>query len=254
MTTLTVREALERASTLVDDIDPQFVRWSQREQVAALNQGARALAKWLPPSVSRVDAIKLTAGNTRQSIADIDASRIIPGDGSAAARVQGVQLYKAVRNMGADGLTPGTAIDVVSGDDFTDRSWHMQTGAEIETVIYDARTPTFFYVSPAPSTPIWIELSYCALPRVISASGNYGMDGGDATLIPVADAYFDDLVSYMVAYMFLSKADLAEGAQMASAWTQMFVASVNAQATALTGNNPNLSMLPFAPAPAGRAG
>ena len=257
MTTVLVRDVLERASTLLDDIDPQFTRWPERELVTWLNDGARALAKWLPPSVARIDIIRLQPGS-RQSIADIPADRIKMGDGASPRRTQGVQFYEAVRNMGADGLTPGAAVTVAerAALDTTLPNWHALTGTEVENVVHDPRTPTFFYVCPTPTAEAWLEVSYCALPERISVTtpGQFAMTGTDATTSPVADAYTDDLVHYMLARAFMSRSDLAEGPQMASAYTQFFVSSINAQATALTGNNPNLSMLPFAPAPAGRAG
>lgn len=256
MATVLVREVLERASTLLDDMDPQFLRWSERELVAGLNDGARALAKWLPPSVSRVDVIKLALG-TRQSIADVPATSILMGDGSLSRRVQGVQFYSAIRNMGSDGVTPGITVDVIdrASIDAMLPDWHTKSGAIVENVVTDPRTPSVFYVSPGAAGDVWLEISYCALPAQIAmaTAGQFASTSADTTVIPVADAYADDLVNYIVARAFMSKADLVESTTMASAYTQFFVASINAQATALTGNNPNLSMLPFAPAPAGRA-
>jgi hypothetical protein len=257
MATILVLDTMYRVSVQLDDIDPQFDRWPERELVAWLNDGARALAKWLPASVSRIDTVKLAAGKSLQSIADIQAANILMGDGSTAVRTQGVQLYEAICNMGSDGLTPGSVVSVSDKGtlDALDPSWHTKTGAEVESILYDPRTPTSFYASPAPASALWLQIRYCAVPQTIalSAPGQFAMDGSDTTVIPVADAYADDLANYMLARAFLSKADLAEGAQMAQAFSQMFVASVNAQALALTGNNPNLKMLPFAPTPAGQA-
>lgn len=257
MATILVREVLERASMLLDDNDPQFLRWTERELVAWLNDGARALAKWIPPAVARVDIVKLVAGSSRQSIADIPAASILPGDGSTAVRVQGVQLFSAIRNMGSDGLTPGKAISVIDREalDATMPNWHAMTGDAVENIITDPRTPSVFWVYPAPSSARWVELSYLPLPQKVSITtpGQFIATGSDSTVIPVSDAYADDLLHYMVGRAYLSKADLAEGQAMASAYTQLFVATINAQVTALTGNNPNLSMLPIAPTPAGRA-
>lgn len=255
MPTILVRDVLERASTLLDDMDPQFTRWPERELVAWLNDGARALAKWIPQSVSRIDTIRLAAG-TRQSIADIPAAGILMGDGSPARRVQGVQLYAAICNMGGDGLTPGRAIQVVerAALDALNPAWHTETGDEVENVITDALNPTSFYVYPAVGQR-WLEVSYCALPQnvVIATAGQFLSNSTDATVLPVGDAYADDILNYMLARAYLSRADLVEGQAMASAYTQLFVGTINATVTNLTGNNPNLSMLPFAPTPAGRA-
>ena len=258
MATVLVREIIERASTLLDDMDPQFQGWTERGLVAWLNDGARALAKWLPPSVSRIDTIKLVAGQTRQSLADIPANSIIMGDGSSPVRTQGVQLYELICNMGASGATPGSTIGVVDRAtlDALDPAWHTKTGPEVESVLYDVRTPTYFHVSPAPASTLWVQARYCATPSaiVLASANQFAANSADTTAIPVADAYADDLLNYIVARAYLSRPTIAEAQAMASAYTQIFIASVNAQGQALTGNNPNLSMLPFAPAPAGRAG
>jgi len=258
MPTITVVELIRRASTLLDDNNPQFVTWPEDDLVAALNDGARALAKWLPQSVSRVDAIKLKPGVTLQCISDIPAGSILPGDGSAALRTQGVQLYELMCNMGTDGVTPGRTINIAerSALDNADPVWHSRTGSEVDSVLYDLRTPTYFHVSPAPSSAIWVQARYCAIPHaIVKATANqFASASSDITVIPVDDAYADDLLNYMLARAYLSQPTATESQTMASAYTQMFVASINAQVTALTGNNPNLSMLPFAPAPAGRAG
>jgi hypothetical protein len=50
-----------------------------------------------------------------------------------------------------------------------------------------------------------------------------------------------------MARAFMKDAEWAANPQMAQSYTSMFVGSVNAQAAALTGANPNLQSLPFNP-------
>ena len=43
--TILVADALYRASTQLQDMKPQFTRWTERELVMWLNDGQRAIAK-----------------------------------------------------------------------------------------------------------------------------------------------------------------------------------------------------------------
>lgn len=246
-----VKDALYRVSVQLHDISPQFTRWTQRELVSALNDGQRAIAKYIPSSCARVDAVKLTAG-TKQSIEKVLAANIKPGDGSTAADVLGHYLQSVVRNMGTDGLTPGNAIRIADREvlDVNTPDWHTKTGSVIRQYTFDPRTPKIFYVSPGvpTSTNLWIEISFLANPVDVALSGDYGMDSTDTTKISIDDKYLDDLVNYTLARAYLKDAEFANNEQLAATATQLFVSSINAQVTALTGVNPNLRALPFNPA------
>lgn len=249
-----VVDALFRVSTQLQDMAPQFTRWNEKELVTWLNDGQRAIAKYLPASCSRVDAIKLKPG-TKQSIELIGAGNILPGDGSPATAVYGNYLNDVVRNMGADGLTPGRAVRVVSREvlDSQNPDWHTITGAgRVEQFVFDPRAPKIFYVTPAVNdTPTWVEVSYLANPAEIPNTGTkaaplYGVDSVNPAVISVDDKYIDDLVNYVLARAYMKDADFASSQPNASAYSGMFTSSLNAQVQALTGNNPNLAALPFA--------
>lgn len=249
-----VKDALFRVSTLLQDISPQFTRWHEKELITWLNDGQRAIAKYLPASCTRVDAIKLKPG-TKQSIELIAAADIVPGDDSAPAAVYGNYLNDVVRNMGTDGKTAGRAVRVVSREVLDSQSpdWHTYVGSgRIDQFVFDPRSPKVFYVSPAVGpTPTWIEMSYLANPVEIPNSGTaaaplYGADGNNETVISVDDKYIDDLVNYVVARAYMKDADFASSQPNAAAYSGMFTGSLNAQVQALTGNNPNLTALPFA--------
>lgn len=245
-----VKDVLYRVSVQLHDISPQFTRWTQRELIAALNDGCKAIAKYLPSSCSRVDAIKLSPG-TKQSIDLILAANVLPGDGSTAANVAGNYLQSVVRNMGSNGSTPGNAVRIADREvlDVNAPDWHTKTGSTVSQYMFDPRNPKTFYVSPGvPASPnVWVEVSFLADPVEVSASGSYGMDGTDTTAIPIDDKYTDDLVNYILARAYMKDAEFATNAQQAAAAAQMFLGSINAQVTALTGVNPNLRALPFNP-------
>lgn len=245
-----VKDVLYRVSVQLHDISPQFTRWTQRELVSALNDGCKAIAKYLPSSCSRVDAIKLTPG-TKQSIDLILASNVVPGDGSTPANVAGNYVQSVIRNMGTNGTTPGNAIRIADREvlDVNVPNWHTQTASSVSQYMFDPRTPKTFYVSPGvpAGANVWAEVSYLADPVEVAIAGSYGMDGTDTTVIPVDDKYVDDLVNYILARAYMKDAEFASNAQQAASATQLFVASINAQVTAVTGVNPNLRALPFNP-------
>jgi len=244
-----VRDVLFRVSTQLHDIAPQFTRWTERELVAWLNDGQRAIAKYMPHSCSRVDAIKLVPG-TKQSIETIPSDRIIPGDGSLPAAVRGMMLMGVRRSMGSTGSQPGSAMRIADVDvlDSVYPDWHTKVGVPVQ-YIFNPETPKVFYVSPgvAANASNWVEVSYLAGPIELVSAGAFGMNSTDNTVISVDEKYVDDLVNYVLARAYMKDAEFASDGGLASAHSQLFVASINAQVAALTGANPNLQSLPFNP-------
>ena len=120
-----VKDVLYQVSVQLHDINPQFNRWTSRELVSWLNDGQRAIAKYVPTSCSRVDAVKLQPG-TKQNIDSVTSASIVPGDGSSAVNVQGNALQSVIRNMGVNGQTPGKAIRITDREtlDVNDPNWH----------------------------------------------------------------------------------------------------------------------------------
>lgn len=247
-----VRDVLEQVSRHLTDFAPQFERWTQSELLSYLNDGQRAIAKYLPTSCSRIDSIKLAAG-TRQSIEFIPAAGIIPGDGSAAADVHGNTLLSVSRLMGSDGLTPGRALRIVDRDvlDAAQPGWHIIAATATATptqYTFDPRNPKAFYVCPGvpSSSTLWAEVSFLADPIAIP-DGNYAAGGGSTTKLSIDDRYVDDLVNYMLARSNMKESEFAANANLSAAHTNLFTSSINAQAVALTGVNPNLTSLPMVP-------
>lgn len=245
-----VKDVLYRVSVQLHDLSPQFNRWTSRELVSWLNDGQRAIAKYVPTSCSRVDSIKLAAG-TKQSIDYVLSANIKPGDGSAATNVKGNALQSVLRNMGPDGQTPGKAVRIADREtmDANDPYWHQSTGSEVSVYVYDPRNPKVFYVSPGvkSSANLWAEISWLTDPAEIDVAGSYAWDGNSTTKISIDDKFADDLTNYVLARAYLKDAEAAANAASAAAAASMFTSSINAQAAAITGVNPNLRALPFAP-------
>lgn len=249
-----VRDILFRASSQLLDIAPQFQRWTERELVDWLNDAQRVIAKFMPQSCSRVDAVRMKPG-TRQSIANILSAELIPGDGSAARNISGIALLDVVRNMGSDGLTPGRIVRRVDREtlDASNPDWHTATAkTPLREYAIDPRTPLVFFVSPpVPAAGSWwLELSYMANPAEIANPGNaYGYTGNSTVTISVDDKHADDILNYILARAQMKDAEYAGNAQLASSFANAFITSLNAQVAALTGVNPNLESLPLAPQP-----
>lgn len=260
--TIRVREALWRVASLLQDVSPQFTRWPETELVQWLNDAQLAIHKFLPAACSRVDAIRLVPG-TRQSIESIPAANCIPGDGSTpSAPILGTQLLEIIRNMGANGSTAGKSVRLIPREvlDSQKPTWHSVSGTEVAQYTYNPATPRYFYVSPGvPASPAqWVEIAYLAQPIPIPNTGTPGAElylfaGANNTMLSIADEYIDDLVNYVVARAYMKNADFAGNGQAAGNFTSLFVNSLNAKVTALTGSNPNLKRLPFAPEPIGAA-
>lgn len=249
-----VKDVLHRVSVQLQDASPQFTRWSARELVEWLNDAQRAIAKYIPPSCARVDAIKLTPG-TLQSVERLAPAEVIPGDGvTITADILGTAVQKVIRNQGAAGLTPGRVIRLVDEEILNDNApdWHSATGTPVTQYTFDPRMPKHFMVSPGiPATGSWWALvSYLSDPIEVPVTGSYSWDGSDTTKISVSDKYTDDLVNYILARAWGKDAEYAGNAALAAAAAQQFVSSINAQAAAVTGVSPNLQSLPFNPAAA----
>lgn len=260
--TTRVRDFLESVCRLLQDLDPQFTRWPERELVTYTNLGQRALAKYLPIVGARSDAIRLKPG-TRQDLTLVQAAYLKPGDGSAAADSYGISLSKGLmRNMGADGLTPGRAVRLVESAtlDAVDPLWHTKQGTAVRELAFDKTLPLVFWVSPAvpAAGQVWVELPWVAEPRRVPDGGAQGAEvylasGASAALLGIHDQFVEDLLNYVVAMALLKGSKNVQNLPKAQTHVGLFTASINAQAAALTGVNPNLKMLPFAAEVAGGA-
>jgi hypothetical protein len=254
--TTKVRVFLRSVCTTLQDISPQYTRWPEQELVSYANYGQLAMAKYLPQVGARLDAIKLQPG-TRQDLALVLAANIIPGDGAAAADTAGIGLIAGpVRNMGANGLVPGRAARLIEARalDAIDPDWHTRTGAAVTEYAFDRQLPKVFWVAPgvpAGGAAVWLQLPWLAEPRRIPEGGEagaevYKFDGASAVMLGINDQYVEDLHNYVVAIALMKGSKNMQNLPKAQAHAALFTASINAQAAAATGVNPNLKLLPFA--------
>jgi hypothetical protein len=257
-----VKEVLWRASSMLQDISAQFTLHTEREMVDWLNDGQMAIAKFMPSACSRVDHVRLQPG-TKQSIELLAAADVKVGGGTLATQpIQGVQLLGLISNQGADGSTPGDAIpDPIDRRilDLNRPNWHTTTGTKVRQYVYDPRMPRHFWVEPGiPTGRLWVQLAFTAQPDRIPAGGApgteiYAYSGGSMVTISIGDENVDDLVNYICARACLKSAEGSQDDTKVAQYSSLFVGSINARVTAITGVNPNLKRLPLAPEPAGAA-
>lgn len=245
-----VKDVLWRVSVLLQDTTPQFQRWPERELVHALNDAQMAITKYLPLANSRVITMKLRAG-TLQSIASIATTDAKLEDGTTpSATIYGVQFLNPRRNMGSAGTAAGKAIRMVERDvlDSQDPDWHTRTASAVSSIVYDPMTPRNFSVSPGVTGTVWIQLAITAQPTVVANTGSPGselylVDGASTTTISIDDEFIPELVDYVVARANLKDVKYADKSA-ADLHTNRFLASLNAKVAAVTGTNPNLTILP----------
>lgn len=257
--TILVRSVIEQASALLQDTAPQFAGQPEREMVDWLNEGQLFIAKFLPLASSRIDSIKLKAGSL-QSIESIAVIDIIAGSGVApTVPVLGMQLLRLICNMGADGLTAGKGVRITTVDakDSQTPAWRAIAKSFVDEYVHDPSTPVYFEVSPAVVGNVWVRAAFNAQPANVPNTGTpgaelYAASGVNATRISLSDEFAQDLVNIIVARSNMRDTEWADG-NKANAFSSMVLSSINAKVAAVTGHNPNLKSLPFAPQPIGQA-
>lgn len=252
--TTLVKDFLWRVSSALNDSAPQFTTWPEQELVHAINDGQNAILKYVPTACVRVDSFKL-AQQSLQSIDDIPSANLVASDGSAipAAGIKGRQLISLDCNMSGSGTGEGAAIRVTNRYDLdsVDPLWMTRTGATVREYTFNAAEQTKFRVSPRPlGASQWVRMTYAAYPTAIPAGGAIGSElykfsGTSTATLSIDDINVDDLFWYVLARANMKDTVESKGQDVVMA-VNAFTSSINAQATALTGINPNLKHLPMA--------
>lgn len=245
-----VRELIEGVQDTLQDNRPAFARWPERALVRWINFGQMALAKYLPLISSRTDIVKMAPG-TEQDFSSFAADRIMRG-----APADGIALMRIVRNMGMDGATPGRAlrgpVDRYSKDAL-EPDWHAESDVAAREYVFDKNMPTRAWISPGAANwaPVWLEIEWMAYPPKLADGGAPGSEvytatgTGAAVELAVKDQYTEDLHHYVVAMSLLKGSKDFQNLPKSQHHAGLFMQSLNMQAQAQTGVNPNLSVLPF---------
>lgn len=193
-----VSDIISRVRTILNDADSNGYRWTDAEIIDYVNDAQRLVAVYRPDSCSATAVSTLAAGS-KQSIP-----------------TSGFRLLDVVRNVAADGTTPGRAITITARDtlDRFDPSWH--TGAKSSTVkhfTYDERNPLQYFVFPPAKADTKVEVLYSKYPTAVTQSTN------DLT---VSDSYFEALINFVLFRCYAKEADFAANAQLAASYLSLF--------------------------------
>lgn len=189
-------------------------RWPDAELLRWTNDSRMAILTRRPVACSKVANITLIAG-TYQTI---------PADGT--------QLLDVIRNMGADGNTPGRSIRRTDRQNLDDNDLNWHAGAQSATIsqfTYDDRTPKSFFVSPPAVAGTKVMTSYAAIPAEVTSK----TDSLDIGL-----EYLDAVVNY-VCYRAKSKDSEYANAAEAAAYYGAFNDNLGVTQQGQSANSPN---------------
>lgn len=212
--TIRVADVLSRVSYLLND--ESSVRWTQAERIDWGNEAMAAIINRRPDAFA-VRAVVPLIGGSYQTIPET-----------------ATLLLDVVRNISADGATPGRSIrrsDRQLLDD-SDPDWHsVAPKAQVRQFTFDDRVPTVFYVYPPVITGTKVELMVAQLPDPLvstDAEGSYEL----------GPEYAEALVNY-ICYRARSK-DSEEGSiPDASAFYAAFTSALGEKGSASTATSPN---------------
>ena len=205
MGTIRIKDLLGRASKLLQDNTNR--RWPLNELLGWLVDGEREVVLHKPEAYTKNQTMQLSPG-TRQEVP--------PG---------GMVFIRLVRNMGANGSTPGravTAIDMGTLDTQTPY-WHTEVPhGEIEHYMADERDPQRFYVTPPqPSPAEHAEIVFSSAPPDVAPMTQTEWESSTAT-ISLPDIYMNPLLDYVL-YRAYSKNSDSSDPNRAMAYYQSFL-------------------------------
>ncbi len=234
MGTITAEAIINKAATVLMDV--ANVKWSRDELLGWLNDGQRSIVSMVPEASSTITTISMTSG-TRQSL-------------PAGAWM----LLDVTRNMGANGSTPGRAVQRIDRHtlDESNPNWQSATPVtSIKCYMYSLRDRSHFYVHPPADGTTKVEVIYSAHPTDISVEN---------TAIGIHDMYQPALLDYMLARAFSKKSQYSDPAAATAyfnAFTLFVVTNAQdaAQLTSMLGAlreniAPTVGTTPGGPAPA----
>ena len=166
-------DVLNRCSTILNDTER--ARWTAPMLLEFLADAMRQTVLLRPDSNSTVSVVLLSERNTKQRIP-----------------TNAVRFLSLVRNMGAGGNIPGSPITPTTREamDSASATWHIDGLSDvIDHYLYNADTPNFFYVSPPPTTGVYVEMEFAKdIADIITLS--------DA--LPMASIWIEPLREYVL--------------------------------------------------------
>ena len=170
MGSLTAQAIYQLAAEILEDT--HHVTYLEAQLMTLLNEGQRAICLMRPDAKVVIENFELTANAVRHTL-DGDSRR----------------LGGVIRNMGADGDTPGKAITGPvprESMDAVDPDWPTATGPHVKQFIYDEDAPTYFYIYPTVASTWFVEAKLFKDPADITAKADR-IDIGDIYAPPLRE-------------------------------------------------------------------
>lgn len=176
---LTAYNFISQESRVVDELQEEAanpVRYTPSMLLRYLNESQRLIVSLRPDATATIKSPQLAPG-TKQTIPTGD-----------------VRLIEVIRNMGANGTTPGRPIlkaDKIALDRYS-ITWHSETASTtVREYIFDERFPRDFYVTPPvhASTAVYAEIVVAAAPVDCT---------GEESNIGIPDIYQTALIESML--------------------------------------------------------
>lgn len=214
MGTITTASIIDKAQIILQDTTS--IRWPETELLGWLSDGQAEVAIWKPNACTKNEPLKLVAGTKQQ----------IPAGGT--------QLIDVVRNMGADGSTPGRAIRIAMREilDAQTPDWH--TAGAAATVIhftFNPADPRQFYVyPPQPAAGQGhVEIVYAAAPAAATTGG----------AITIDDIYANVLLDYILFRAYSKDSEYAANSARASQHQSNYLGALTGKTQTEVAHNPN---------------
>lgn len=187
------RELFLQVSAVLQDMVATSRRWPWDKQVDEsavslvdlFNAALLEIAMNRPDATAVTEAVKLEPG----------ARQLIPDPTIHESSKKALRLLEVVQNMGSDGTVSGEPIFATSREALKTADWTV-TGTEIDNYAYDAKmNPQVYYVSPAVAadTPVWVEVTYSAVPPLISTPDDE---------VPISEVYTGAIQQWMLYKIF----------------------------------------------------
>jgi hypothetical protein len=225
MGTILAQAVVKKASIILRDEAGR--RWKPSELLGWLNDGQREIGIVLPKAVTVTQSIVMVAGS----------KQTIPEDCTA--------LIDIVRNMGADGATPGAPITIAERENFDQVApdWHTANPAnDVIHYIFDGRVPRTWYCYP-PQTGAgrYVEAAVQKNPVDCYIAGVES--GITSTVISIDDIYQTALIEYVCHRAYL-KNDETRDAAVAAGFYDQFMRRLGLKVQVDAAANPNRNAPP----------
>jgi hypothetical protein len=188
----------------VQDIlqDTTGVRWPEAELIRYLNDAQREVVLHKPDASAETRVVTLAVG-TRQTVP-----------------VDTLRLLEVVRNMGADGQTPGPAVTLIGRAvlDSQRRNWHAETPrSTIDHYVFDMREPKTFYVYPPSDGTVHAEAMLSVIPADVTTVDS---------VLPLPELYANALIDYVLYRAYSKDADFAANLERSMVHFQSFATAL----------------------------